>query len=116
MEIIKMTNQNPNTNPRTFTEELSIAGNQLVEKIEQLIKEGNIRRIILKEQGGRTLLEMPRTSGAVVGTGIAISAMPLAIIAAVAAYVAKVQVVIERYENPADAEKEKEAQPPAEIK
>src|SRR5436190_395828 len=114
MEKTKMTNQNPNTNPRTFYEEVSIAGNQLVEKIESLIKQGNIRRIILKEQSGRTLLEMPLTIGAVVGTGIALYALPLAIIAAVAAYVAKVQVVIERYENPADAEKE--VQPPAEVK
>src|SRR5215468_4420417 len=107
--MINQPNPNSQGNPRTFYEEISIAGNQLVEQIEKLIKEGNIRRLILKEPNGRTLLEIPLTIGVVAGTGLALYAMPLAIIAAVAAYVAKVQVVIERYENPADAAKDQAA-------
>ncbi len=94
------------TAPRTFFEELSIAGNQLVERIEGLIKEGNIRRLIIKDQNNRTLLEVPLTIGVVAGTALSYFAMPLAVLGTVAGLMAKVQVVIERYENPADAEKD----------
>ncbi|MEP7288843.1 MAG: DUF4342 domain-containing protein [Chloroflexota bacterium] len=98
-----MTDKNTQGSPRTFYEEISVAGNQLVERIEAMIKEGNIRRLILKDGNGRTILEIPLTLGVVAGTGLAYFALPLALIGAVAAYVAKVHVVIERYENPADA-------------
>ncbi len=108
--MINQPNPNSQGNPRTFYEEISIAGNQLVEQIEKMIKEGNIRRLIIKEPGGRTLLEIPLTLGVVAGTGLAWFALPLAVLGAVAAYVAKVQVVIERYENPADAAKEQSTQ------
>jgi len=100
-------------NPRTFYEELNVAGNQLVEKIESLIKEGNVRRLIIKDANGKTLVEMPLTIGVVVGTGLAWVAMPLAVVGAVAALVARVQVIIERYENPEDAEKEREEAAPS---
>ena len=105
-----MTDQNTqNTPPRTFYEEISIAGNQLVERLESLIKEGNIRRVILKDVNGRTLLEMPLTLGVVAGAGMAMFAFPLAILGAAAAFFARVQLIIERYENPADAERERAA-------
>lgn len=104
-----MTEQN--TPPRTFYEEMSVAGNQLVERIEELIKQGNIRRVILKDANGKTLLEMPLTLGVVAGAGVAMWAFPLAILGAAAAFLAKVQVVIERYENPADAEREQTTTP-----
>jgi hypothetical protein len=51
---------------------------------------------------------MPLTIGVAAGAGLAYFAMPLAILGTVAALVARVQVVLERYENPADAEKEQE--------
>src|SRR5258707_9735939 len=104
-----MTDQEKNTqgNTRTFYEEVSVAGNQLVERLEAMIKQGNIRRLIIKDQTGKTLLEMPLTLGVVAGTGIAMMAFPIAILAAVAGLVTRVQIVIERYEDPADAEKEK---------
>ena len=97
-------------NTRTFYEEVSIAGNQLVERLEAMIKQGNIRRLIIKDQTGKTLLEMPLTLGVVAGTGIAMMAFPLAILGAVAALVTRVQVIIERYEDPTDAEKEQSTQ------
>jgi hypothetical protein len=103
-----MTNKENTTqgNTRTFYEEISVAGNQLVERLEALIKQGNIRRLIIKDQNGKVLLEMPLTIGVVAGTGIAMMAFPLAVLGAVAAIVTRVQVIIERYEDPADAEKE----------
>src|SRR5260370_42585331 len=68
--MINQPNPNSQGNPRTFYEEISIAGNQLVEQIEKMIKEGNIRRLIIKESGGRTLLEIPLTLGVVAGNRV----------------------------------------------
>ena len=54
-------------NKRTFNEELEVAGSQLVERVKELIEEGNVRRLIIRNQEGRTLLEIPLTFGAVAG-------------------------------------------------
>ena len=103
-----MTNSssNPQGSPRSFYEEISVAGNQLVERLNALVAEGNIRRLIIKDSSGRTLLEVPLTLGVVAGTSVAFFAPFLAAIGAIAALVAQVQIVIERYENPDDAAKE----------
>ncbi len=95
--------------PRSFTEELTVAGGQVLDRVQELLSQGNIRRIIIKEQGGRTLLEVPLTLG-VVGGAVAVLWAPIwAAIGAVAALVARVHIVVERYEDPADAEREKPA-------
>ncbi|MFN8560503.1 MAG: DUF4342 domain-containing protein [Anaerolineae bacterium] len=57
---------------RTFNEELEVAGNQLVERVKELIEEGNVRRLIIRNPEGRTLLEIPLTFGAVAGGALVI--------------------------------------------
>jgi len=99
-------NQNPQGTPRSFSEEISVAGNQLIEKLQALINEGNIRRLTIKDKDGRTLLEVPLTLGVVAGTGMAFFAPFLAALGAIAALVAQVHIIVERYEDPADAAKE----------
>ena len=47
--------------------EFRIKGQELLTKIEELIKEGNARRIIIKDDKGRTYIEIPVTVG-VIGT------------------------------------------------
>lgn len=96
------------TAPRSFTEELQVAGNQLLERLQEVVKQGNVRRVIIKDtSNGRTLLEVPLTLG-VAGAGAVIFIAPfLAVIGVIAGLVAKVSIIIERYENPADAAKEK---------
>ena len=101
-----MSDKNPQEAPRSFYEEISVAGNQLVERLNTLVNEGNIRRLIIKDNAGRTLLEVPLTLGVVAGTSVALFAPFLAAVGAIAALVAQVRIVVERYENPADAEKE----------
>jgi len=73
-------------------EEFKVSGDQLVGKIKQLIKEGNIRRIIIKREDGETLMELPLTI-AVVGT---VLAPVLAAVGALAALVANCTIVVER--------------------
>lgn len=44
-------------------EEIKVSGSKLKEKLKELIREGNVRRIILRNPEGRTLLDMPITAG-----------------------------------------------------
>lgn len=74
------------------TEEFKINGEQLVGKVKQLVKEGNVRRIIIKNKDGKTLVELPLTIG-VVG---AIFAPALAAVGAIAALVTECTVIVER--------------------
>ncbi|MBX3086239.1 MAG: DUF4342 domain-containing protein [Anaerolineae bacterium] len=103
------TSETPTTAPHTFAEELSVAGNQLLERLQSLLQEGNIRRLIIKDGNtDRTLLEVPLTLGVVAGAGLLVFIPPfLAAVGAIAALVANVRIVIERYSNPEDADKEK---------
>jgi hypothetical protein len=82
---------------RTFTEEMELAGTQLIERIKELVAEGNIRTIRLKTaDGDEPFLELPMTGG-VVGGGVLLLAAPwLAAIGALAAIVAKVKVEVVR--------------------
>lgn len=73
-------------------EEFKISGDEVVKKIKELIKEGNIRRIIIKNEKGNTLMEIPLTF-AVVG---AVIAPLLAAVGALAALVTKCTIIVER--------------------
>jgi hypothetical protein len=74
------------------TEEFHIDGEELLARIKQLVHEGNIRRIIIKDKDGRTVMEIPLTFG-VVG---AILAPTLAAVGAIAALISEVTVVVEK--------------------
>jgi hypothetical protein len=73
-------------------EEFEVKGEELLSKIKDLIKEGNIRRITIKSEEGKTLIQIPLTLG-VVG---AILLPVWAAIGAIAAIVTKVTISIER--------------------
>jgi hypothetical protein len=76
------------------TEKLSISADNLVQKVKELIQEGNVTRIIIKDEKGRVLLEMPATIG-VIG---ALLAPWLAALGAIAALATNCTLVIERKE------------------
>lgn len=44
-------------------EEFKVSGAKLMTKLKELIKEGNVRRIVLRNPQGRTLLDMPLNAG-----------------------------------------------------
>lgn len=77
------------------TEEFTVNGEELLAKVKSLINEGNIRRLIIKDADGKTLVELPVTIG-VVG---AILAPMLAAVGAIAALVTKCTIVVERRED-----------------
>lgn len=85
-------------------EEFKLTGSEVIEKIKDLIHQGNIRRIILKDESGKAILEIPLTLG-VVGAAL----MPvLAAVGAVAALVAKLTIVVEKDEEEEENKKEKQ--------
>ena len=79
-------------------EEFTIHGDALVAKIKELIHQGNIRRIILKNEEGRVLIEIPLTVG-VVGGVISAALFPvMAAVGAIGAMVAHLTIVLEKHE------------------
>lgn len=76
----------------THTESMEVKGDDLVGKIKEIVHEGNVRRIIIKNDEGEKLIELPVTVG-VIGT---LLAPPLAAVGAVAALVAKCTIEVER--------------------
>jgi len=75
-------------------EEFSVSADTLIERVKQLIHEGNVTRIVVKDEKGKTLFEMPATVG-VVG---AILAPWLAALGAIAALATRCTLVVERVE------------------
>ncbi len=74
------------------TEEFKINGSELVAKIKELIHQGNIRRISIKNEEGKTLIELPVTVGAIG----ALLLPTLAAVGAIAALVTKCTIVVEK--------------------
>ncbi|MEG4074034.1 DUF4342 domain-containing protein [Microcoleus sp. Pol14C2] len=86
------------TQQKVNVEELKINGDDLVAKVKELIHEGNIRRIIIKNEEGRILVEVPLTVG-VVGGVIGAALFPvIAAVGAIGALVAHMTIIIERTE------------------
>jgi hypothetical protein len=83
-------------NMKTFFEEIRVRGAELADKVKALIHEGNVRRIIIKNEQGHTFLEIPVTVAAV---GV-VFAPVLAAIGALAAMAAHFTVVVERSGEP----------------
>jgi hypothetical protein len=77
-----------------MTEEFRVNGEEILTKVKELIREGNIRSIIIKNDDGKTLINVPLTVG-VVGTVIA---PQLAAVGALAALLSHGTIVVEKEE------------------
>ena len=75
-------------------EEFTVSGSNLVDRIRDLLHEGNVTRIIVKDEREKTLLEIPATVG-VIGTVLAPWLAALGVIAVLAT---KCKIVVERRE------------------
>lgn len=83
---------NCGTATRTVEETFSVSSDDLVQKVKELIHEGNVREIIIQNEEGKTLLEIPVTIGV-----IGIVLVPwLAAIGAIAALATKCTIVVRR--------------------
>ena len=77
------------------TEEFKVSGEDLLKKVKDLINEGNVRRISVKNKEGKTIVELPLTLGVV---GAALAPL-LAAVGAIAALVTECTIVVERDEQ-----------------
>jgi len=77
--------------PKIKSEEFKVSGSELLDKVKELLHEGNIRRIVIK-QDGQTVMELPLTIAAV---GVVIAPV-LAAVGAFAALVSNCSIVVEK--------------------
>ena len=80
---------------KTKQENFFINGEQLLKKVKELVAEGNIRKITIKDKAGKELMSFPLTVG-VVG---AVFAPILAAVGALAALVGECSITVEREEK-----------------
>jgi len=73
-------------------EEFKIKGEDLIAKVKQLIAEGNVRRIIIKDKEDKVIIEIPLTIGVI---GIVLAPV-LAAVGAIAALVTECTIIVER--------------------
>jgi uncharacterized membrane protein YvbJ len=75
-------------------EEFSVSSDDLIERVRQLLHEGNVTRVIVKDEKGKTMLEIPATVGVI---GIFLAPW-LAALGVIAALVTNCRIVVERRE------------------
>ena len=102
-----MTQYDPNTSnvdQKTgySAEELQVVGEQLLAKVKELVHEGNVRRILIKQEG-RTIVEIPLTVGV---AGVLIAPI-IAAVGVMGALIAQCSIEVIRAETPSEAFKEK---------
>jgi hypothetical protein len=79
---------------KTWTEDFKVKGDALLSKVKEIVHEGNVRRIIIKDSDGKTLIEVPLTVGFV---GVLVAPVAAAI-GAIAALAADYSIEVEREE------------------
>ena len=82
----------------TVTEKFTVSGSQLVDKVKQLIHEGNIRKVRLLHEG-RTVIEIPLSIGAPATAIVILAALVLAALGAFAALVTECTIEVEKVEE-----------------
>jgi Domain of unknown function (DUF4342) len=95
-------NQHGQKSKLTWTEEIEVAGEELVASIKRLAAEGQVSRIRVLDPAGDIVLEMPLTIGAIAGGAVVIAAPILALLATFAVFVTKVKLEVVRSGNPPD--------------
>ena len=103
---IVATETETDANEKVTAEEFKISGDVLVTKIKELIAQGNVRRIIIKNEEGHTLIEIPMTVGVIGGVVSAALFPVVAAVGVIGAMVAHLTVVIERQESEEGEESE----------
>ncbi|TET45833.1 DUF4342 domain-containing protein [candidate division TA06 bacterium] len=80
----------------TWIEVIDVYAKDLVDRVKELIKAGNVRRLIIRKPGGNVLLEIPLTAGVAVGSVMTLFAPVLAAVGAMAALLTMVKIEVVR--------------------
>ena len=84
--------EQPDDNPSNGREKHSVSGDKVIAKIKELLHEGNVRHVVIKNDEGRTLIEFPVT----VGVAGAVLVPVWAAVGALAALVTNCSIEVER--------------------
>lgn len=82
-----------------FTEKIQVVGAEVVDRVKELIAEGNVRRIVVRNADGKKLLTLPMNAGAAVGAGVVLAAPALAVLGAAAGLLTDVTLEVERTDS-----------------
>ncbi len=80
------------------TEEFKVSADETVAKVKEIVAEGNVRRIIIQNEDGKTLIEFPLTVGVAAAAGVLLLVPLLAAVGVLAAIVTDLTIVVEREE------------------
>lgn len=107
-----MSETDPTNVDRTtnYQEDLQVMGEQLVSRVKELLHEGNVRRIIIKQEG-HTIMEIPLTVGVV---GVLVAPV-LAALGAIGALIAQCSIEVIRSERPTDTTPPPDYTPPSDV-
>lgn len=83
-------------NERPLAEEITVAGGALLEKVKDLVVQGNVRRLIVRRPSGKVLADIPLSAGLGVAGVLTLLAPVLTAIAAIGALFAQVRIEIQR--------------------
>lgn len=80
----------------TFTEKIQVAGHELVDRVKELVAEGDVRQVTVRNEAGKKLLTVPMNLGVAAG-GIAVLAAPtLVVLGGIAGLLANVTLEVQR--------------------
>jgi hypothetical protein len=81
------------------TEEYSVSADDAVKKIKEILDEGNVRKLVIQTDEGKTLIEFPLTIGVAAAAGVLLLAPLLAAVGALAAIVTDMKIIVERVDE-----------------
>jgi hypothetical protein len=84
------------TGPPTIVEEIEVEARNLIRRVQELIREGNVRTLRIKDKNGKYLLEIPLTVGVVAGGAFALAAPWAVALSALAGFLVDVKIEIVR--------------------
>jgi len=87
---------------RGWTEEIEVAAGDVVGVVKQLIREGNVRRLIIRKPDDDVIMEIPLTAGVVAGAALISFAPVLAALGAMAALLTNAKIQVVREKEPPD--------------
>lgn len=101
---------------KSFTEQIEVGANELVDKIKSLMQDAGAKRVVIRNEQGKELLAVPLGIGIAGGAFVALSAPVLTAVAAIAGKAAKFRLDVERTDGEDDASGEAASEPEGEQK
>jgi CBS domain-containing protein len=93
-----MSKESNMSDEKVKTEVFKVSADETVAKVKEIVAEGNVRRIIIQNEDGKTLIEFPLTIGVAAAAGVLLLAPLLAAVGVLAAILTDLTIVVERDE------------------